>query len=46
MFFLQDFNLLVLDELVLHVAQMYKQDVLALPQDEDYDKGKRFADYR
>ena len=45
-FFLQDFNLLVLDELILHVAQMYRQHVLALPQDEDYNKGKRFAAYR
>ena len=45
-FFFQDVNLLVLDELVLHVAQMYRQDVLALPQDEDYNKGKRFAAYR
>ena len=44
--FLQDFNLLVLDELVMHVAEMYRQDVLALPQDEDYNKGKRFAAYR
>ena len=44
--FLQDFNLLVLDELVMHVAEMYRQDVLALPHDEDYNKGKRFAAYR
>ena len=32
---LQDFNLLILDDLVLQVAQMYRQDVLALPQDEE-----------
>lgn len=38
---LPDFNLLVMDELVLQIAQMYRQDVLALPQDEDYNKGKR-----
>ena len=43
---LQDFNLLILDDLVLQVAQMYRQDVLALPQDEDYNKGKRHAAYR
>lgn len=29
-----------MDELVLQIAQMYRQDVLALPQDEDYNKGK------
>lgn len=34
-----------MDELVLQIAQMYRQDVLALPQDEDY-KGKRHAAYR
>nr|XP_022290919.1 P2X purinoceptor 7-like [Crassostrea virginica] len=43
---LPDFNLLILDDLVLQVAQMYRQDVLALPQDEDYNKGKRHAAYR
>lgn len=43
---LPDFNLLVMDELVLQIAQMYRQDVLALPQDEDYNKGKRHAAYR
>ena len=43
---MQDFNLLILDDLVLQVAQMYRQDVLALPQDEDYNKGKRHAAYR
>ncbi|XP_056003260.1 P2X purinoceptor 7-like isoform X2 [Ostrea edulis] len=42
----RDFRLLVLDELVLHVAQMYRQDVLALPNDADYNKGKRHAAYR
>lgn len=45
-YFLKDFRLLVLDELVLHVAQMYRQDVLALPNDADYNKGKRHAAYR
>ena len=37
---LQDFNLLILDDLVLQVAQMYRQDVLALPQDVDYKNGE------
>lgn len=31
-------------ELVLQIAQMYRQDVPALPQ-EDYSKGKRHAAY-
>lgn len=35
-----------MDELVLQIAQMYRQDVLALPQDKDYNKGKRHAAYR
>ncbi|XP_061184553.1 P2X purinoceptor 7-like [Saccostrea echinata] len=43
---LPDFRLLILDELVLTIVQMYRQDVLALPQDEDYNKGKRYAAYR
>lgn len=43
---LPDFRLLVLDELVLQMAQLYRQDVLALPVDDDYNKGKRHAAYR
>lgn len=42
----QDFNLLILDELVLQIAQMYRQDVLAHPQDVDYNKSIRHAGYR
>jgi hypothetical protein len=37
---LQDFHLLVLDELVPHIAQLYRQDVFALPLDEDFNKEK------
>ena len=37
---------MILDEFVLKVAQMYRQGVLALPQDVDYNKGKRNAAYR
>lgn len=33
--------MLVLDELVLHVAQIYRRDVLALPEDADYNKEGR-----
>ncbi|KAL3891404.1 hypothetical protein ACJMK2_003666 [Sinanodonta woodiana] len=43
---LQDFDLVVLDEVVLGVAQLYRQDVFALDQDEDYNKGKRHTAYR
>lgn len=42
----QNSHLLVLDKIVLHVAQMYRQDILAPPQDEDFNKGKRYAAYR
>lgn len=41
--FWKDFHLPVLDEFVLAVAQMYRQDVLALTQEEVYDKGKMHA---
>ena len=43
---LEDFQLLILDELVLNLAQICRQDVLAQPQDKDYNKGKRRAAYR
>lgn len=41
-----NFQLLFLDESVLTLAQMYRQDDLALPQEKDYNKGKRHAAYR
>lgn len=31
---------------MLAVVQMYRQDVLPLPLEEDYNKGKRHAAYR
>lgn len=40
-----NFQLLFLDESVLTLAQMYRQDDLALPQEKDYNKGKRHAAY-
>ncbi|KAL3886517.1 hypothetical protein ACJMK2_026502 [Sinanodonta woodiana] len=43
---LQDFDLVVLDEVVLGVAQQYRQDVFTLDQDEDYNRGKRYTAYR
>jgi len=46
LYFLQDFDLVVLDEVVLLVAQRYRQDVLAAEEDNDYNRGKRHAAYR
>ncbi|KAL3858298.1 hypothetical protein ACJMK2_012892 [Sinanodonta woodiana] len=43
---LQDFDLVVLDEVVLGAAQQYRQDVFALDQDKDYNNGKRHTAYR
>ena len=39
----QDFDLVVLDEVVLLVAQRYRQDVLAAGHDDDFNRGKRHA---
>ena len=39
----QDFDLVVLDEVVLLVAQRYRQDVL---EQDDFNRGKRHAAYR
>ena len=43
---LQDFDLVVLDEVVLLVAQRYRKDVLAAGHDDDFNRGKRHAAYR
>ena len=43
---LQDFDLVVLDEVVLLVAQKYRQDVLAAGHDDDFNRVKRHAAYR
>ena len=43
---LQDFDLVVLDEVVLLVAQRYRQDVLAEGHDDDFNRGKGHAAYR
>lgn len=42
----QDFDLVVLDEVVLLVAQRYRQDVLAAGHDDDFNRGKMHAAYR
>lgn len=41
-----NFHLLFLDESVLTVAQMFRQNDLTLPLEKDYNKGKRHAAYR
>ncbi|XP_076116808.1 P2X purinoceptor 7-like [Mytilus galloprovincialis] len=43
---LQDFDLVVLDQVVLAVAQRYRQDVFGVGDDEDYNRGKRHTAYR
>ncbi|XP_052085223.1 P2X purinoceptor 7-like [Mytilus californianus] len=43
---LPDFDLVVLDPLVLVIARRYRQDVLAAGEDDDYNKSNRHAAYR
>ena len=43
---LQDFNLIALDNLVLAVAQKYREGVFAAAPDDDFNKGRRHAAYR
>lgn len=43
---IRDFDLVVLDELILHVARTYRQDVLAVPNDNDWNRGNRHTAYR
>ncbi|CAC5387382.1 unnamed protein product [Mytilus coruscus] len=42
----RDFDLVVLDQVVLAVDQRYRQDVFAVGEDEDYNRGKRPTAYR
>jgi hypothetical protein len=42
----QDFDLVVLDEVVLLVAQRYRQDVLEAGHDDDFNREQRHATYR
>ncbi|KAK3107128.1 hypothetical protein FSP39_007873 [Pinctada imbricata] len=42
----QDFRVLILDESVLRLAQLYRQDMLALDEDADINRGYRHALYR
>ncbi|KAK3601088.1 hypothetical protein CHS0354_024797 [Potamilus streckersoni] len=43
---LPDLDLVVLDEIVLLVAQSYRQDILAAEEDNDYNRGERHAAYK
>ncbi|XP_062568754.1 P2X purinoceptor 7-like [Saccostrea cucullata] len=43
---LPDFHVLCLDEAVLALARLYREDVLALPTDEDYNRANRHSAYR
>lgn len=43
---IRDFDLVVLGELILHVARTYRQDVLAVPNDNDWNRGNRHTAYR
>lgn len=42
----QDFRVLMLDEAVLAVARLYRQDILAMPEDEDSNRANRHTAYR
>jgi hypothetical protein len=41
----QDLYTIVLDELVLEVAARHRDDVLAQPPDQDYNRGRRHTAY-
>ena len=43
---MQDLYTIVLDELVLEVAMRYRNDVLAEPVENDYNKARRHAAHR
>ena len=43
---LQDFDRIVLDEAVLGVARMFREELLVMPHDEDYNRSNRYAAYR
>ena len=46
LFLLQDFDRIVLDEAVLGVARMFREELVVMPQDEDYNRSNRYAAYR
>ena len=42
----QDFYTIVLDELVLEVVARHRDDILAQPPDQDYNRDRRHTAYR
>ncbi|XP_048778906.2 uncharacterized protein LOC125661448 [Ostrea edulis] len=43
---LPDFGVLILDEAVLALARLYRQDILAMPEDADRNRANRHTGYR
>ena len=43
---LQDFDRIVLDEAVLGVARMFREELVVMLNDEDYNRSNRYAAYR
>jgi hypothetical protein len=43
---LQDFDRIVLDEAVLGVARMFREELVVMPHDEDYNRSNKYAAYR
>jgi hypothetical protein len=43
---LHDFDRIVLDEAVLGVARMFREELVVMPHDEDYNRSNRCAAYR
>jgi hypothetical protein len=43
---IQDFDRIVLDEAVLGVARMFREELVVMPHDEDYNRSNRYAAYR
>ena len=45
-FLIKDFDVLILNEAVLALARLYRQDILAQPADADRNKANRHTAYR
>ena len=43
---LQDFDRIVLDEAVLGVVRMFREELVVMPHEEDYNRSNRYAAYR
>jgi hypothetical protein len=43
---LQDFDRIVLDEAVLGVARMFREELVVMPHDDNYNRSNRYAAYR